>query len=136
MIREKSNEFLGCCLTYIEDLHDMIDCIDEELERVKTDLDRSEHDLAYFKDVYETTAKDNTSKSKELKDLKDRLKGTNTLADHQADIINEVRQLIIDNIIISADVDGCEETSIIMYPSDVDKIFELLSITEEDYTEC
>lgn len=136
MIREKSNELLGCCFTYIQDLHDMIDCMDEELQRVKTDLDNSEHNLAYFKAVYETTAKDNTSKSNELKDLKDRLKGTNTLVDHQADIINEVRQLIIDNIVISADASGREETSIIMYPSDVDKIFELLSITEEDYTEC
>ena len=136
MRREKSNEFLGCCLTYIEDLHDMIDCMDEELERTKTDLDRSEHDLSYYKEANAQLAVDNSEKSKELKDLKDRLKGTNTLVDHQSDIINEVRQLIIDNIVISADASGCEETSIIMYPSDVDKIFELLSITEEDYTEC
>ena len=136
MIREKSNEFLGCCLTYIQDLHDQIDCIDDELQRVATELDRSEHDLSHYKEANAKMAVDNSEKSKELTELKIRMKSANTLVDHQSDIINEVRQLIIDNIVISADADGNEETSIIMYPSDVDKIFELLSITEEDYTEC
>lgn len=136
MIREKNNEFLGCCLTYIQDLHDMIDCMDEELERVKADLDSSVHDLADIKNVYDTTAKDNTSKSNELTELKNRLKSAYTLVDHQSDIINEVRQLILDNVVISTDADGLEAENIIMYPSDVKKIFDLLNITEEDYTEC
>lgn len=137
MRREKSynNEFLGCCLTYIQDLHDMIDCMDEELQKTKTDLQEAEHKADFYKEEYENVSSHNINLKSASDSINSRLKSANTLVDHQADIIREVRQLIIDNIVITADTDGNEEMNIIAYKPDVNKIFELLEITDEDYCE-
>lgn len=118
-------EHVSCYASYIQTLIEEIDAQGDEIQQLKTDVQEMTHQ---YDDAYSQLA--------EMWCLHDKLKSADTLIDHQAEIIRKVRQLIIDNIVITADRDGNEEMNIIAYKPDTDKILELLSITEEDYTEC
>ena len=119
---DAKTELIDCMWGHIKDLQTMIDVREEEIADLKLDLQQKEHKINIAT----------------VEDLTNRLKKANTCIDNMTDKLGEIRQLIIDNIITSVasetpDGDTKYETSVVIYESDISKLFKLLEITEDDY---
>jgi len=135
MRKDGRNELLSCCFSYIDDLSDMVDNLDEELQGIKTDYEALQHNTEAMKGTFDALTKEHEELIKKADTYKKALCSANTCVDNLSEKIDKIRQLIIDNIIISLDSDGNEEVSISALQPDVNKLFELLDITEDDYCE-
>lgn len=118
------NDFAKECMSHISFLYDTIDSMDEELERQHIDL------------MATTDDRDNmTARYNELKDYPDKLRKATAALNNMAAKLERIRQLMIDNIIITLDSDGKEQIEIVAYPRDTEDICNILEITEADWCE-
>lgn len=128
-------DFTKCCLEYMEDLFDMIDDLDEELDRTKAEYQLDGRFNA-VDEMYHTLRDENEELRKNNESYLKALRSANTCVDNLSDKIGEIRTLIKDCITCACDEDGREINFISTNTDDeFKKLMELLEINEDEYLE-
>lgn len=129
-------DFTRCCMQYMDDLFDMIDDLDEELSRTKTDYQQLDGRFNAVDEMYHTLRDENEELKKQNESYLKALRAANTCVDNLSDKIGSIREIIKDCITCACDEDGREINFVSTNTDDeFEKLMELLEINEDEYLE-